>query len=97
MGSNVGVGGTVELNNYLQERRMLALLHWEDKQDGPRHEVTWTSQCKIHGEVLGTGKGSKLTAARDAAANAALAVLRARNGDTEVEGDAGAAVSEPET
>ncbi|KAH9897937.1 hypothetical protein C8Q73DRAFT_788160 [Cubamyces lactineus] len=87
--------GTVALNNYLQNKGRLTSLVWKDVQDGPRHAVVWTSSCTIDDEVLGTGTGNKLNVARDAAANAALAVLVAR--DEELEGDASASTSEPAT
>ncbi|CDO73154.1 hypothetical protein BN946_scf185007.g209 [Trametes cinnabarina] len=92
-------GGTVELNNYLQARGLVPMLSWEDKPDGPRHETRWISQCKIGGEVLGTGTGPKLNVARDAAANEALVVLHARDANPETEdgGDAKTAVPEPAT
>ncbi|KAI0334475.1 hypothetical protein GY45DRAFT_41410 [Cubamyces sp. BRFM 1775] len=89
--------GTVALNNYLQNKGRLTSLVWKEEQEGPRHAVQWTSYCTIDNEVLGKGTGSKRNVARDAAANAALAVLLARDGAQEPEGDASAPTSESAT
>ncbi|KAI0673599.1 hypothetical protein C8Q78DRAFT_1076591 [Trametes maxima] len=70
-------GGTVALNNYLQEHGSLTSLSWEDNASGPRHAAEWTSNCKINGEVVATGTGNSKNTARDAAADAALLVLQA--------------------
>ncbi|KAI0652338.1 hypothetical protein C8Q79DRAFT_1005546 [Trametes meyenii] len=69
-------GGTVALNNYLQEQGKLTSLSWEDSPTGPRHAAEWTSKCKINGEVVATGTGNSKNAARDAAADAALPILQ---------------------
>ncbi|KAI8981195.1 hypothetical protein BD414DRAFT_579272 [Trametes punicea] len=85
--------GTVALNNYLQQKGRLTSLSWEDKQTGPRHAAQWTSLCKIDGETMGTGEGSKLTTARDAAANEALAALLAKDRESGDGADASSSVT----
>ncbi|KAH9968692.1 hypothetical protein BC827DRAFT_1263195 [Russula dissimulans] len=67
--------GTIALNNYLQAKGKLAALSWYDTSSGPAHEPEWTSDCKIDGEVIASGKGTHKHLARDAAADKALAIL----------------------
>ncbi|KAJ6541930.1 hypothetical protein B0H19DRAFT_958983 [Mycena capillaripes] len=67
--------GTVALNNYLQSKGKLAALSWQDSTSGPKSAPTWTSICKISGEVRGTGAGPLKRTARDVAANEALKSL----------------------
>ncbi|TFK41923.1 hypothetical protein BDQ12DRAFT_732683 [Crucibulum laeve] len=66
----------VRLNNYLQERNQLSLLTWAESSAGPSNEAIWTIQCKIGGEVKGTGVARQKTAAKHAAAKQALEALR---------------------
>ncbi|KAJ7922853.1 hypothetical protein B0H13DRAFT_1603321, partial [Mycena leptocephala] len=72
--------GTVALNNYLQSKGRLAALSWQDSTSGPKSAPTWTSICKIFGEVRGTGTGPLKRTARDAAANQALKSLTEETG-----------------
>ncbi|SJL06416.1 uncharacterized protein ARMOST_09753 [Armillaria ostoyae] len=50
--------GTVELNNYLQSKGMLASLSWIESISGPRYGPTWTCICKIDGQVRGIAMAS---------------------------------------
>ncbi|KAI0778652.1 hypothetical protein BD413DRAFT_114139 [Trametes elegans] len=97
MSSSKEPDGTVALNNYLQEKGRLALLSWVDESSGPRHAAEWTSQCKIDGETLASGKGPKRNLARDEAAKKALELLKEREGASEAEGGAAASPSEAAT
>ncbi|KAF8978317.1 hypothetical protein BDQ17DRAFT_1550578 [Cyathus striatus] len=65
-----------DLNNYLQEKQQSSLLAWVEQSSGPSHETTWTVQCKVDGQVLGTGKAATKQAAKDVAARQALQVLQ---------------------
>ncbi|KAI0375471.1 hypothetical protein BV20DRAFT_960636 [Pilatotrama ljubarskyi] len=62
----------------LQSKGRVASLSWEDEVSGPRHAPQWTCRCKIDGEILATGTGSRRAAAQDVAATEALAILIAR-------------------
>ncbi|KAF9654161.1 hypothetical protein BDM02DRAFT_3181997 [Thelephora ganbajun] len=64
-----------DLNNYLQGKKKLTSLSWQDEESGPRHEVLWTSTCKLDGIEVGTGSGPTKRLAKAAAAKNALAKL----------------------
>ncbi|KAJ7610973.1 hypothetical protein FB45DRAFT_761200, partial [Roridomyces roridus] len=67
--------GTVALNNYLQSKGRVAALSWEDSASGSKSAPIWTCNCKISGEIMGTGTASMKKKARDVAANQALQSL----------------------
>ncbi|KAH9997798.1 hypothetical protein BJV74DRAFT_768211 [Russula compacta] len=67
--------GTIALNNYLQAKGKLASLSWYDTSSGPAHEPEWTSDCKIDGKVIASGKSTHKHLSRDSAAEQALAIL----------------------
>ncbi|OCH86112.1 hypothetical protein OBBRIDRAFT_890722 [Obba rivulosa] len=67
--------GVVALNNYLQDRGLVALLLWDDRQSGPLHAPEWTSTCQLEGKVVGVGHGPQKQKARDMAAKEALKAL----------------------
>ncbi|KAK0481502.1 hypothetical protein IW261DRAFT_1470989 [Armillaria novae-zelandiae] len=71
--------GTVELNNYLQSKGMLASLSWIESISDPRYGPTWTCICKIDGQVRGIGTGAQKHVARDIAASQALNTLIERH------------------
>ncbi|KAJ7651477.1 hypothetical protein DFH06DRAFT_544304 [Mycena polygramma] len=64
----------------LQSKGQLASLSWQDSTSGPKSAPTWTSICKIFGEVRGTGTGPLKRTARDAAANQAMKSLTEETG-----------------
>lgn len=68
--------GTSGLNMYLQKKKRLPALSWQDSMAGPNDAPTWTSVCKIDGEERGTGTAARKHLARNIAANVALASLR---------------------
>ncbi|KAI0717141.1 hypothetical protein C8Q76DRAFT_617559, partial [Earliella scabrosa] len=59
----------------LESKNKASDLSWEDTFTGPRHAGEWTSSCKIEGQVIASGTGSKKNIARDAAAKEALPIL----------------------
>ncbi|KAH8118641.1 hypothetical protein DFH11DRAFT_690966 [Phellopilus nigrolimitatus] len=67
--------GTVELNNYLQSKKCLTALCWEERSSGPQHSPEWTCDCKINGSSYGTGKGPTKQDARNEAAKVALKAI----------------------
>ncbi|KAI0274923.1 hypothetical protein BC834DRAFT_850345 [Gloeopeniophorella convolvens] len=67
--------GTIALNNFLQGRGKLTSLSWVDTQSGPAHAPEWNSVCKIDGQEVSSGTGTHKHLSRDAAADAALAIL----------------------
>ncbi|KAK7007020.1 hypothetical protein R3P38DRAFT_3034159 [Favolaschia claudopus] len=46
---------------------------WVEHSTGPSHAVKWTVQCKVSGEVIGTGTADTKAAAKEEAAKEALA------------------------
>ncbi|KAJ7755074.1 hypothetical protein DFH07DRAFT_959645 [Mycena maculata] len=42
-----------QLNNYFQAQKASHTLSWVEYSTGPSHEIKWTVQCKISGEVKG--------------------------------------------
>ncbi|KZT72936.1 hypothetical protein DAEQUDRAFT_762733 [Daedalea quercina L-15889] len=77
--------GTNALNHYLQTRDKANLLSWDESQQGPRHEPTWTCICKIDGIEYGRGTGQSKQAARAAAAALALEKLVDAEAQTQTE------------
>ncbi|KAH9004169.1 hypothetical protein EDB86DRAFT_2141451 [Lactarius hatsudake] len=69
--------GTIALNNFLQARRKLASLSWNDTTSGPAHAPEWLSVCKIDGTDISSGTGTHKHLSRDVAAERALAILTA--------------------
>ncbi|KDQ31283.1 hypothetical protein PLEOSDRAFT_155949 [Pleurotus ostreatus PC15] len=69
----------VALNNYLQDRNMLASLSWSFQATGVGHEPQWTARCRINGVTRGTGAAGKKTLAKRQAAGAALRSLQEEN------------------
>ncbi|KAI0756540.1 hypothetical protein C8Q80DRAFT_1264585 [Daedaleopsis nitida] len=70
---------SVKLNNLLQGMGKDSSLSWQDTFTGERHNGTWTSSCKIDGEVIATGTGPQKHIARDAAARIALTLISPDN------------------
>ncbi|KAJ7922852.1 hypothetical protein B0H13DRAFT_1982054 [Mycena leptocephala] len=64
-----------QLNNYLQGRQASHTLSWVEFSVGPSHEIKWTVQCKVSGEVKGTGVADNKAAAKEEAARQALIAL----------------------
>ncbi|KAF9486375.1 hypothetical protein BDN70DRAFT_869885 [Pholiota conissans] len=64
------------LNNYLQDKKESHLLTWTEASSGPPHQPTWTVECKIGGEVKGSGAALSKADAKQIAAKEALTVLR---------------------
>ncbi|KAF8225549.1 hypothetical protein L208DRAFT_422529 [Tricholoma matsutake] len=63
------------LHNYLQERREVHLLSWAESASTLPDLMQWTVQCKIGGEVKGTGVGVQKATAKQAAAKQACEAL----------------------
>ncbi|KAJ7816482.1 hypothetical protein B0H13DRAFT_2136622 [Mycena leptocephala] len=68
-------GYITQLNNYLEGQKRSHTLSWSEYSIGPSHEIKWTVQCKISGEVKGTGVSDSKAAAKEEAARQVLAVL----------------------
>ncbi|KAJ7717485.1 hypothetical protein DFH07DRAFT_973572 [Mycena maculata] len=64
-----------QLNNYFQAQKASHTLSWVEYSTGPSHEIKWTVQCKISGEVKGTGVADSKAAAKEEAARQALVAL----------------------
>ncbi|KAI0304619.1 hypothetical protein BC826DRAFT_1100432 [Russula brevipes] len=73
--------GTIALNNYLQKKGKLSSLSWYDASSGPAHEPEWTSDCKIDGKVIASGKGTHKHISRDIAADQTLAILMSEDSE----------------
>ncbi|KAJ6541929.1 hypothetical protein B0H19DRAFT_1381477 [Mycena capillaripes] len=63
------------LNNYFQAKQATHTLSWAESSSGPSHEIKWTVQCKVSGEVKGTGVADSKAAAKEEAARQALVAL----------------------
>ncbi|KAJ7204489.1 hypothetical protein GGX14DRAFT_460660 [Mycena pura] len=63
------------MNNYLQSKGQAHLLSWSESSSGPSNQIAWTIQCKVDGDVLGTGVADTKASAREAAASQALQTL----------------------
>ncbi|KAJ7735855.1 hypothetical protein DFH07DRAFT_967046 [Mycena maculata] len=70
-----------QLNNYLQAKQATHTISWLDYSTGPSHDIKWTVQCKISGELkgavpfAGTGVANTKAAAKEEAARQALVSL----------------------
>ncbi|KAK7063845.1 hypothetical protein R3P38DRAFT_2820763 [Favolaschia claudopus] len=64
-----------QLNNYFQGKGAPHAVSWVEHSTGPSHAVKWTVQCKVSGEVIGTGTADTKAAAKEEAAKEALAAL----------------------
>ncbi|KAF8963937.1 hypothetical protein BDZ97DRAFT_1919467 [Flammula alnicola] len=60
----------------LQDKQEAQFLTWAETSSGPSHQTTWTIQCKVKGELKGTGVGLSKSDAKQAAAQQALASCR---------------------
>ncbi|KAJ7687439.1 hypothetical protein B0H17DRAFT_1070214 [Mycena rosella] len=61
-----------QLNNYFQGKKASHTLSWSESSTGASHEIKWTVQCKVSGEVKGTGVADTKAAAKEEAARQAL-------------------------
>ncbi|KAF8201066.1 hypothetical protein K438DRAFT_1965594 [Mycena galopus ATCC 62051] len=50
-------------------------MSWAESSNGPSHETKWTVECKVSGEVKGTGVAASKAAAKIEAAKQALVAL----------------------
>ncbi|KAJ7292883.1 hypothetical protein C8J57DRAFT_9198 [Mycena rebaudengoi] len=64
-----------QLNNYFQARKTIHILSWVESGVGPSNQKKWTVQCKVAGEVKGTGVGDTKASAKEEAARQALEAL----------------------
>ncbi|KAJ7897324.1 hypothetical protein B0H14DRAFT_3425353 [Mycena olivaceomarginata] len=64
-----------QLNNYFQRNQASHTLSWAEKSTGPSHAIKWTVECKVSGEVKGTGVADSKAAAKEEAAKQALKAL----------------------
>ncbi|KAJ7784183.1 hypothetical protein B0H16DRAFT_291302 [Mycena metata] len=64
-----------KLNNYYQSRNSIHLVSWIEYSTGPPHQIRWTVQCKVSGEVIGTGVAESKSAAKDEAGRLATVAL----------------------
>ncbi|KAJ7361276.1 hypothetical protein DFH08DRAFT_1074303 [Mycena albidolilacea] len=64
-----------KLNNYLQRKQASHTLSWAENSTGPSHAIKWTVECKVSGEVKGTGVADSKAAAKEDAAKQALKAL----------------------
>ncbi|KAJ7150292.1 hypothetical protein C8R46DRAFT_1229860 [Mycena filopes] len=63
------------LNNYYQGKNAIHLVSWVESSSGPSHQIKWTVQCKVSGEVKGTGVADSKSAAKEEAARLAIVAL----------------------
>ncbi|KAF8201070.1 hypothetical protein K438DRAFT_635026 [Mycena galopus ATCC 62051] len=66
-----------QLNNYFQSKQASHTVSWAESSSGPSHETKWTVECKVSGEVKGTGVAASKAAAKVKAAKQALEALDA--------------------
>ncbi|KAJ7361272.1 hypothetical protein DFH08DRAFT_951865 [Mycena albidolilacea] len=64
-----------QLNNYFQGKQASHIVSWAEYSTGPSHAIKWTVQCKVSGEVKGTGVADSKAAAKEDAAKQALKAL----------------------
>ncbi|KAJ7269288.1 hypothetical protein B0H12DRAFT_31018 [Mycena haematopus] len=64
-----------QLNNYFQAKRAGHTVSWVESSSGPSHATKWTVECKVSGEVKGTGVADSKAAAKEEAAKQAVAAL----------------------
>jgi len=64
-----------QLNNYFQARQASHTVSWVEYSTGPSHAIKWTVECKVSGEVKGTGVADSKAAAKEEAARQALVAL----------------------
>ncbi|KAG0707554.1 hypothetical protein DFH29DRAFT_896282 [Suillus ampliporus] len=62
---------TIALNNYYQSRHKSHLVSWVESSSGPPHALSWTTTCKVEGEVVSTATAGQKTAAKEKAAQIA--------------------------
>ncbi|EJD01554.1 uncharacterized protein FOMMEDRAFT_158706 [Fomitiporia mediterranea MF3/22] len=77
---NTMSSGTVRLNNYLQSKGLPTAVSWVEVSKPPEHAPTWLCECKISGKSYGIGQGSTKQAARNVAAEKAMARIDAEGG-----------------
>lgn len=65
----------MKLNNVLQQYRTLGSLTWEEIQQGPLHDPTWTAIAYLNEIEWGRGTGRSRGAAKEQAAGRVLAAL----------------------
>ncbi|KAI9570200.1 hypothetical protein HD554DRAFT_2170377 [Boletus coccyginus] len=56
------------LHNHLQKRKEAHFLSWGESSKGPADALLWTAECKVKGQVLGSGTASQLRNAKEKAA-----------------------------
>lgn len=61
-----------KLHNRFAKRGEANDITYSDSWEGPEHSPTWTSECKIKGEVKGVGKGPNKQQAKEEAAGKAF-------------------------
>ncbi|KAF8204321.1 hypothetical protein K438DRAFT_556107 [Mycena galopus ATCC 62051] len=64
-----------QLNNYFQGTKASHTVSWVEYSSGPSHAIKWTVECKVSGEVKGTGVADSKAAAKEEAARLALEAL----------------------
>jgi len=70
----------MNLNNYLQARhgsKAKTLLTWECEKTGLEHKPSWVAIAKLDDVEWGSGTGTSLDAAKEAAAAAVLDAIHA--------------------
>jgi len=59
----------------MQSIQQAHTVSWAESCSGPPNALTWTVECKVSGEVKGTGSDARKANAKDAAAKEALEAL----------------------
>ncbi len=70
------------IQEFTQARFSIAPIYFE-RAEGPAHDRRFTSQVRIHDEIVGEGIGASKKAAQQSAAAMALAALRNRHPEPE--------------
>lgn len=79
-----------ELQEYVQKYKLGALSYEELKKSGPDHSPTFESRVLVAGKEIARGKGAKKQLSEQAAARAALAILKQQTAQTVLPSQKGA-------